>query len=264
MQETWRLAARGQTAGSYWGFQPCRPRHRGGASGIQVDILYAHHPGKRSVGRAVRLYPRLLDLRRRGPIRRQCDPSDFERSCSTEPNRVGTSRSIERLPETSAWPPIQPAGAEVRESHDQRTVRQMVIAVQLSRSQPVGTSSVEALATSPEFARKECREYGLDHHGSRGVCHSHRISGEPLLLHRPDLAQSLPASVSIRSLRRRGEGPHSRNQTHPAHGAVDRDCASWFLHRQTSSRQKCLHPWWVPPCSETLPYHVDHQVLPTP
>lgn len=201
LQENWRLAARGQTVGSCCDFQPCQPRHPGGVSGIQADILCAQHRGKRSVVSAARLYPRLLGLRRRGLARRRRDTSDFERSCSTAPNRAGTFRSIERLPETSAWPPIQPAGAEVRESHDQRTTRQVVIAAQFSRSQTVGTSSVEALATSPEFTRKVYREYGLDHHGSRGVCHSDRISGEPPLLHRPDLAQSLPANASTRSLR---------------------------------------------------------------
>jgi hypothetical protein len=84
-------------------------------------------------------------------------------------------------------------------AHFRGSGQNLVIAAQILRSLPVGTRSVEALATSPEFARKESREYGLDHHGSRVVWHSHRISGEPLLLHGPDLAQSLPASASTRS-----------------------------------------------------------------
>ena len=86
----------------------------------------------------------------------------------------------------------------------------------------------EALATSPEFARKEYREYTLDHHGSRVVWHPHRIAGEPLLLHRTDLSELLPASASTRSLRRRGEDQNSRNQACPAHGEVHSVAALGF------------------------------------
>lgn len=74
--------------------------------------------------------------------------------------------------------------------------------------------------------------------GFYASCHRyHRIFGEPQLLHRLDLARSLPASASTRSLRRQGIGPNSQNQTYPVLGEDDRDCASWFLHGQTSSRQ---------------------------
>ncbi len=100
-----------------------------------------------------RLFPRLLGLLRRSRVRRQCTPNEFELSCPTEPSRAGTFRSIGRLLETSASTPILPAGVEVLTSHDRGKAQQMEIVAQCLRSLPIGTSSVEPLATSLEFDR---------------------------------------------------------------------------------------------------------------
>jgi len=148
--------------------------------------------------------------------------------------------------------PIQPAGTEVPASHVWGKAQQVVIAAHGSRSLPVGTSSVESSATSPEFDRTAYRKCGHDRHGSHVVYLSPRISGGPPLLHRRDLAQSLPATASTRSLRREGAGPSSERQIRHTDGEVDRYCVSEFRHRQKSFQQEYLHPCWVSPCSETL------------